>query len=152
MSKRSIKMVEDSKANRYFFYSKDSSIFYDEVSNSGDNKNTILITQINDGFAVSIDKDDTIYLTCNSRYKGILLFSYSGDGWKFESVINAHNSTNMHIMDMIVQNGSYIYSFQKNYLSIYTMFITYKKTSGKMLRILIMPGIKTAFQRFIRKT
>lgn len=110
-------MVEDSKANRYFFYSKDSSIFYDEVSNSGDNKNTILITQINDGFAVSIDKDDTIYLTCNSRYKGILLFSYSGDGWKFESVINAHNSTNMHIMDMIVQNGS-IHIFVSKKLSV----------------------------------
>lgn len=106
-------ILEDSKGNRYFFYYKDSSIYYREVSGTGEAKDTILISQANGDFAAAIDTDDTIYLTCNSKYKGILLFIYTNYGWKFEPVINQHNSSNIYIMDMIVMNSSIHIFFSK---------------------------------------
>ena len=106
-------MLEDSKGNRYFFYYKDSSVCYREVPVQGGVKDTILISQANGDYAAAIDADDTIYLTCNNRYKGILLFIYTSSGWKFEPVANLHNSSNIYIMDIIVQNGSIHIFFQK---------------------------------------
>ncbi len=117
-------ILEDSKGNRYFFYYKDSSIYYREVSGSGEAKDTILISQANSDFAASIDTDDTIFLTCNSRYKGVLLFIYTNFGWKFEPVINQHNSSNIYIMDMIAMNGS-IHIFFSKKLPIANMYNVY---------------------------
>ena len=117
-------VIEDSKGNRYFFYYKDSSIYYREIPGTGDTKDTILISQANGDFAAAIDSDDTIYLTCNSRYKGVLLFIYTNNGWKFESVVNQHNSSNIYIMDIVVQNGSVHIFFSKK-LPIANMYNVY---------------------------
>lgn len=117
-------VIEDSKSNRYYFYYKDSSIYYREVSSAGESKDTILISQANIDFAATIDTDDAIYLTCNSRYKGVLLFIYTNNGWKFEPVMNLHNSSNIYIMDMIVQNGS-IHIFFSKKLPIANMYNVY---------------------------
>lgn len=106
-------VLEDSKGNRFFFYYKDSSIYYREVLITGDTKDTILISQANTDFAAAIDTDDAVYLTCNSRYKGVLLFIYTNLGWKFEPVVNLNNSPNIYIMDMLVQNGSIHIFFSK---------------------------------------
>ncbi|HOR86169.1 MAG TPA: hypothetical protein PLL98_06745 [Bacillota bacterium] len=106
-------LLEDSKSNRYFFYYKDSSICYREISAAGDIKDTILISQANADFAAALDTNDTICLTCNSRYKGVLLFTYSNGGWKFETIVNLHNSSDIYIMDMVVQNGSIHIFFSK---------------------------------------
>lgn len=99
-------VLEDSRGCKFFFYYRDSSIYYREVSNNGDTKDTILISQANADYAAVIDSDDTIYLICNSRYKGVLLFTYTNNGWKFESVVTLHNSSNIYIMDMLVASGS----------------------------------------------
>lgn len=116
--------VEDSKGNKYFFYYKDYSIYYREVINTGDTKDTILISQVNTDFTAAIDSDDTIYLTCNSRYKGVLLFVYVNNSWKFEPVVNLHNSSSIFIMDMVVQNGSVHIFFSKK-LPIANMYNVY---------------------------
>lgn len=116
--------LEDSKGNKYLFYYKDTSIYYREIQGTGDTKDTILISQANTDFAVAIDTDDTIYLTCNSRYKGVLLFTYTNLGWKFEPVINLNNSTNIYIMDMLVQNG-YIHIFFSKRLPIANLYNVY---------------------------
>jgi len=117
-------ILEDSKGNRYFFFYRDSSIYYREVPIHGDIKDTMLISQANADFAVVIDTDDSIYLTCNSRYKGVLLFIYTNSGWKFEPVVNLHNSSNIFIMDIIVQNGS-IHIFFSKKLPIANMYNVY---------------------------
>lgn len=117
-------VLEDSKGNRYFFYYKDSSIYYREVSGMGDTKDTILISQANMDFAAVIDTDDAIYLTCNSRYKGVLLFIYANYSWKFESVVNLHNSSSIYIMDLVVQNGS-IHIFFSKKLPVANMYNVY---------------------------
>lgn len=106
-------VLEDSKGNKYLFYYKDYSIYYREVPSTGDTKDTILISQANTDFAATIDTDDTVYLVCNSRYKGVLLFIYTNLGWKFESVVNLNNSSNIYIMDILVQNGSIHIFFSK---------------------------------------
>ena len=117
-------VLEDSKSNRYFFYYKDSSIYYREVSDIGDTKDTILISQANNDYTAAIDADDTIYLTCNSRYKGVLLFIYTNNGWKFEPVVTLHNSSNIYIMDMLVLNGS-IHIFFSKKLPVANMYNVY---------------------------
>lgn len=117
-------VMEDSKGNKYFFYYKDYSIYYREVSDTGDIKDTILISQVNTDFTAVIDSDDTLYLTCNSRYKGVLLFIYTNYGWKFEPVVNLHNSSSIYIMDMVVQNGSVHIFFSKK-LPIANMYNVY---------------------------
>jgi hypothetical protein len=117
-------VLEDSRGNRYFFYYKDSSIYYREVSSIGDAKDTILISQANNDYTAVIDADDTIYLTCNSRYKGVLLFIYANNGWKFEPVVTLHNSSNIYIMDMLVLNGS-IHIFFAKKLSVANMYNVY---------------------------
>ncbi len=117
-------VLEDSRGNRYFFYYKDSSIYYREVSGTGDRKDTILISQANSDYAAAIDTDDTIYLTCNSRYKGVLLFIYTNNGWKFEPVVNLHNSSNIYIMDMLILNGS-IHIFFSKKLPVANMYNVY---------------------------
>jgi len=106
-------VLEDSKGNKYLFYYRDSSIYYREVRSTGETKDTILISQANSDFAVTIDTDDAVYLTCNSRYKGVLLFIYTNLGWKFESVVSLNNSPNIYIMDIHVQNGSIHIFFAK---------------------------------------
>jgi len=106
-------VLEDSKGSKYFFYYKDSSIFYREVGLNGEIKDTILVSQVNSDFAAAIDTDDTLYIACNSRYKGIMLFSYNSFGWKFEYVINMYNSTGIHILDMLVAGGSIHIFFSK---------------------------------------
>ncbi len=118
-------VIEDSKGNKYFFFYRDSSIYYREVPNMGSNtKDTILISQANADFAAAIDADDSIYITCNSRYKGILLFTYKNQGWKFESVVNQNNSVNIYIMDMLVQNGS-VHVFAAKRLPVANLFNVY---------------------------
>ncbi|HYE10368.1 MAG TPA: hypothetical protein VEF53_09330, partial [Patescibacteria group bacterium] len=117
-------VLEDSRGGRYFFYYKDSSIYYREVSSTGDTKDTILISQANIDFTAAIDTDDTIYLTCNSRYKGVLLFIYANNGWKFEPVVTLHNSSNIYIMDMLVLNGS-IHIFFSKKLPVANMYNVY---------------------------
>lgn len=106
-------IVEDSRGNRCFFYYKDYSIYYREVTNTGEIKDTILISQVGSDFAAAIDAEDTLYLVCNSRYKGILLFIYTNYGWKFEYVITVHNSSNIYLMDMLAFNGSIHIFFSK---------------------------------------
>lgn len=117
-------MLEDSKGGGYFFFYRDSSIYCREIPNQGDVKDTILISQANGDFAAAIDADDSIYLTCNSRYKGVLLFIYTNSGWKFEPVVNQHNSSNIYIMDIIVQNGS-IHIFFSKKLPVANMYNVY---------------------------
>ncbi|MHB1394670.1 MAG: hypothetical protein ACYCYE_16720 [Clostridia bacterium] len=117
-------VLEDSRGSRYFFYYKDSSIYYREVSGTGDAKDTILISQANSDYTAAIDTDDTIYLTCNSRYKGVLLFIFTNNGWKFEPVVNLHNSSNIYIMDMLVLNGS-IHIFFSKKLPVANMYNVY---------------------------
>lgn len=117
-------VIEDSKGNRYFFYYKDSSIYYREIPVTGNTRDTILISQANADFAAAIDTDDSIYITCNSRYKGILLFIYTNQGWKFESVVNLNNSTNIYIMDMLVQNGA-VHIFAAKRLPVANLFNVY---------------------------
>lgn len=117
-------VLEDSKGNRYFFYHKDSSICYKEISVSGDTKDTILISHVNADYAAAIDTDDTIYLACNSRYKGVLLFIYTNNGWNFEPVLNLHNSSNMYIMDIQILDGS-IHIFYSKKLPITNMYNVY---------------------------
>lgn len=126
-------MLEDSKGNRYFFYYKDSSVCYREVPVQGGVKDTILISQANGDYAAAIDADDTIYLTCNNRYKGILLFIYTSSGWKFEPVANLHNSSNIYIMDIIVQNGSIHIFFSKKLpvANMYNVYHIHKNTNDK---------------------
>ncbi|NLK34815.1 MAG: hypothetical protein GX301_05125 [Gracilibacteraceae bacterium] len=126
-------ILEDSKDNRYFFYYKDSSVCYREVPVQGDVKNTILISQSNGDFAAAIDTDDTIYLACNSRYKGVLLFIYTSSGWKFEPVVNLHNSSNIYIMDIIVQNGSIHIFFSKKLpvANMYNVYHIHKNANDK---------------------
>lgn len=117
-------VIEDSKGNRYFFYYRDSSIYYREVPITGNTKDTILISQANADFAAAIDSDDSIYITCNSRYKGILLFTYINQGWKFESVVNLNNSASIYIMDMLVQNRS-VHVFAAKRLPVANLFNVY---------------------------
>ncbi len=117
-------ILEDSKGSKYLFYYKDTSIYYREVSGAGDTKDTILISQANADFAAAIDTDDAVYLACSSRYKGILLFIYTNSGWKFEAVVNQHNSANIYIMDMVVQNGS-IHIFFSKKLPVANMYNVY---------------------------
>lgn len=117
-------VLEDSKGNKYLFYYKDTSIYYREVLSTGDTKDTILISQANTDFAAFIDTDDVVYLICNSRYKGVLLFIYTNLGWKFEAVVNLNTSSNIYIMDMLVQNGS-IHIFFSKRLPIANLFNVY---------------------------
>ncbi|MGE5631231.1 MAG: hypothetical protein ACM3TR_09075 [Caulobacteraceae bacterium] len=117
-------VIEDSHGNRYFFYYKDNSICYKEVANSGETKDTILISQVNSDFAVTIDTDNTLYLICNSRYKGLLLFYYNSLGWRFEQVINVHNSSALYLMDILVINSS-IHVFFLKKLPIANMHTVY---------------------------
>ncbi|MEA4847125.1 MAG: hypothetical protein VB106_07835 [Clostridiaceae bacterium] len=126
-------MFEDSKGSRYFFYYKDASIYYREIPSTGDTKDTILISQVNGDFAAAIDTDDAIYLTCNSRYKGVLLFIYANSGWKFESIVNQHNSANIYIMDIIVQNDSIHIFFSKKLpvANMYNVYHIHKNVNDK---------------------
>lgn len=117
-------ILVDSKGNRYFFYYKDSSIYYRVVSVAGDIKDTILVSQIYGDYAVTIDTDDIIYLACNSRYKGILLYIYTNNEWKFEPVLNLHNSSNTSIMDIIASDSS-IHIFFSKKLPISNMYNVY---------------------------
>lgn len=117
-------MLEDSKGSRYFFFYRDSSIYYREIQIKGDVRDTILISQANGDFDAAIDTDDSIYLVCNSRYKGVLLFIYTKVGWKFEPVVNQHNSSNIYIMDIIVQYGT-IHIFFSKKLPVANMYNVY---------------------------
>lgn len=117
-------VLEDSKGNRNLFYYRDFSIYYREISCNGDIKDTILISQANPDFAAVIDSDDAVYLVCNSRYKGVLLFSYTNLGWKFEPVVNINNSPNIYIMDILVQNDSVHIFFAKK-LPVANMYNVY---------------------------
>ncbi|HYE84253.1 MAG TPA: hypothetical protein VEG39_19075, partial [Clostridia bacterium] len=127
-------LLEDSKGIRLFFYYRDSSIYYREVSVTGDTKDTMLISQANGDFSAAAGSDDTIYLTCNSRYKGVLLFTYSNNGWKFEPVMSLHNSSNMYIMDTIVLNGSVHIFFSKKLpiANLYNVYHIQKNISEHM--------------------
>ncbi len=116
-------VLEDSKANKFFFYYRDSSICYKEIPASGGTKDTVLISQANADFAAAADTDDTICLACNSRHKGILLFTYSADGWKFETIVNIQNSADMYIMDMVIMNGAiHIFFLKKLSLSVCNVY------------------------------
>lgn len=117
-------VLEDSKGCRYLFYYRDFSIYYREISGNGDIKDTILISQANPDFAAAIDPDDAVYLVCNSRYKGVLLFSYTNLGWKFEPVVSINNSPNIYIMELLVHNDS-IHMFFAKKLPVANMYNVY---------------------------
>jgi hypothetical protein len=106
-------VVIDSQNNKFFFYYKDSSIYCREATNTGEIKDTILVNQVNSDFSVAADMDDNLYLVCNSRYKGIMLFVCTDFGWKFEYVVNTYSSSNIYIMDMFIINGSIHLFFSK---------------------------------------
>lgn len=117
-------VVEDSQGNKYFFYYMDSSIYYREVTSTGEIKDTILISQVGSDFAAAVDVDDTLYLACNSRYKGIMLFVYTNYGWKFEYVINAYNVSSIYLIDILIANSS-IHIFYSKKLPLPNMYNVY---------------------------
>lgn len=97
-------LIEDSLGNRYCFTYKDSSIYCKEASFSGDIKESLLVSQVNEDFIATISNDDNIYLVCHNRTKGILLFTHSDNSWKMADIL--FTQADITLLDIFAIEGS----------------------------------------------
>lgn len=119
-------LLEDSIGNKYYFFYKDYSIFYNEIKCTKEEKETLLINAVQNKFLATIDAENTLYVVCYSKNKSVVMFSFKDNNWKMEEILNVPENMNIVLMDILIvdSNIHVIYATQlpvSNFYNIYHM-------------------------------
>ncbi|MFZ5351356.1 MAG: hypothetical protein ACOZCL_01390 [Bacillota bacterium] len=102
LDNKSVIIIEDTKQYRYMFFHRNESIYCREISKNNRIRETLLAAQVSSDFQAAIDSEDTIYIICNSREKGIIILSYQKGSWRLNQVLNIQNYSNVSILKAYV--------------------------------------------------
>ncbi len=120
-------IIEDSSRNRFLFYYSGSSVCCKELSKDGITRDTIIASQVNENFLVTIDTQDNIYVVCLNKDNGLYLLTYINKEWKLDQKLTVQGSGSIYLLSLFANNGAVHLLYAKhmaiaNFYNIYHLY------------------------------
>lgn len=124
-------IIEDSSRNRFLFYYSGSSVCCKELSKDGITRDTIIASQVNENFLVTIDIQDNIYVVCLNKDNGLYLLTYMNKEWKLDQKLTVQGSGSIYLLSLFANNGAVhlLYAKHMAIANFYNIYHLYKPAS-----------------------
>jgi hypothetical protein len=125
-------IIEDSSRNRFLFYYSGSSVCCKELSKDGITRDTIIASQVNENFLVTIDIQDNIYVVCLNKDNGLYLLTYMNKEWKLDQKLTVQGNGSIYLLSLFTSNGAVhlLYAKHMAIAKFYNIYHLYKPTSS----------------------